>query len=140
MKLYNHAAFHTPLLKATSDQAQEQLRSHLFTAPKTPIIDGQGHIWQPLSSDPELLYQYTLATQVYDYYNFTSAVQVSVKEFAPDRVAILGPGNTLGGAVAQSLINMNWQGLIDKSSFIERQKVDPLILAMGMPEQRTLVT
>ena len=62
-----------------------------------------------------------------------------MKEFAPDRVAILGPGNTLGGAVAQSLISMRWRGLNDKSSFIERQKVDPLILAMGMPEQRNLV-
>ena len=140
MKLYNHAAFHTPMLKDTSARAFTELPAHLFGAPHTPIIDGRGHIWQPLSSDPAALYHYTLAAQVYDYYNFTSAVQVSVKEFAPDRVVILGPGNTLGGAVAQSLIQMRWRGLVDKESFIERQKVDPLIMAMGMPEQRALVT
>ena len=139
MKLYNHAAFHTPLLKSTSDEARTLLSSSLFGAPHTPIIDGQGHIWQPMSSDPDALYHYTLATQVYDHYNFTAAVQVGVKEFAPDRVVVLGPGNTLGGAVAQSLIQMQWRGLVDKESFIERQKVDPLIMAMGMPEQRALV-
>ena len=139
MKLYNHAAFHTPLLKSTSEQARTQLPASLFGTPHIPIIDGQGHIWQPMTSDPDMLYHYTLATQVYDHYNFTAAVQVSVKEFAPDRVVILGPGNTLGGAVAQSLIQMKWQGLIDKKSFIARQKTDPLIMAMGIPEQRALV-
>ena len=139
MKLYNHAAFHTPMLEGTSVQARRLLSKDLFGMPKIPVIDGQGHIWQTLSSDPHLLYHYTLATQVYEQYNFTAAVQVSVKEFAPDRVIILGPGNTLGGAVAQALIQMQWKGLVDKASFIARQKTDPLILAMGMPEQRQLV-
>jgi [acyl-carrier-protein] S-malonyltransferase len=138
MKLYNHAAFHTPLLHATSEQARNQLSTHLFQAPHLPVIDGQGHIWQPLSSDPVALHHYTLATQVYEHYNFTAAVQVSVKEFAPDKIIILGPGNTLGGAVAQALIQMQWKGLTNKASFIERQKTDPVILAMGMPEQRIL--
>ena len=74
------------------------------------------------------------------YYDFTRAVQVGVKEFAPDRVIILGPGATLGGAVAQSLIGINWQGWASKEDFATRQKTDPYILAMGMEDQRKLVT
>ena len=140
MKLMNHAAFHTPLLRSVSEQALQELPHHFFQQPHIPLVDGQGHIWQPWSSDAQALHRYTLASQVYEYYNFTAAVQVSVKEFAPDRIIILGPGNTLGGAVAQALIQMQWKGLVNKASFIERQQSDPVILAMGMPEQRALVT
>jgi hypothetical protein len=45
----------------------------------------------------------------------------------------------LGGAVAQSLIDFNWQGLTSKQDFLDRQKSDPIVLSMGMEGQRELV-
>lgn len=139
MKLFNHAAFHTPLLKDTSEKALQELPASLFQTPCLPLIDGRGHIWQPYATDTSQLHDYTLAHQVYEHYDYTTAVQVAVKEFAPDNLIILGPGATLGGATAQSLIQLDWQNISDKSSFIERQKSEPFILAMGMEEQRKLV-
>ncbi|GGK54297.1 ACP S-malonyltransferase [Amphritea balenae] len=139
LRLHNHAAFHTPLLKKISDHALQRLPSELFAAPSLPLIDGRGHIWQPLSSDTQALHQYTLGHQVFQPYDFSKAIEVSVKEFAPDRIIILGPGSTLGGAVAQALININWQGLSCKEDFIRQQKTDPYVLAMGLEEQRAMV-
>ena len=140
MKLYNHAAFHTPLLKETSAKAMNLMAAGLFQAPTIPMIDGQGHIWKPYNTDTQALYDYTLGTQVHDQYNFSKAIEVAVKEFAPDKLIILGPGATLGGAVAQSLIQHDWQEMSCKQDFIDRQKGDdPFILAMGMEAQRALV-
>lgn len=140
MNLFNHAAFHTPLLNQISLKAQSMLSSALFSPPKVPLIDGLGQIWQPYSCDPQALYNYTLGTQVVDTYDFTKAVEVAIKEFAPDKLIVLGPGATLGGAVAQSLIQHQWQGLRNKKDFIALQKTDPFILAMGLEDQRKLVS
>ncbi|WP_199610336.1 ACP S-malonyltransferase [Flocculibacter collagenilyticus] len=140
MKLFNHAAFHTPLLENVSQQAQQLLPVNLFTPPQLPMIDGEGHVWQPYHSDIYSLHHYTLATQVATPYNFTAAITTALKEFAPDKLIILGPGNTLGGAVAQTLIKHQWQNMTNKEDFIDRQTSDPFILAMGHPEQRQLVT
>ena len=139
MKLYNHAAFHTPLLKEVSATAQQMMKAELFQAPSLPMIDGQGHIWQPYSADAYAMHHYTLATQVYDYYDFSKSIEVAIKEYAPDKLIILGPGNTLGGSVAQTLINHKWHGMTCKDDFIATQKSDPFILAMGHEEQRKLV-
>ncbi|KGJ89390.1 ACP S-malonyltransferase [Thalassotalea sp. ND16A] len=136
MNLFNHAAFHTPLLTDTSAKAKTLLSSELFCTPQLPLIDGLGNIWQPYSSDLNALYDYTLDTQVVEPYNFSKAIEVAVKEFAPDKLIILGPGATLGGAVAQSLIKQQWLGLNCKADFISRQKSDPFILAMGLEDQR----
>lgn len=139
MNLFNHAAFHTPLLNDTSAQAKSILAPSLFNAPSLPLIDGLGQIWQPYSCDPQALYEYTLGTQVVETYDFTKAIEVAVKEFAPDKLIVLGPGATLGGAVAQSLIQHEWLGLQSKKDFISLQKTDPFILAMGLNDQRKLV-
>jgi hypothetical protein len=72
-------------------------------------------------------------------YNFSKAVEVAIKEFAPDELVILGPGATLGGAVAQSLIKHQWLAMNNKSDFIARQKESPYILSMGLPAQRKMV-
>jgi malonyl CoA-acyl carrier protein transacylase len=136
MNLFNHAAFHTPLLKDTADKAQTLLPSSLFSPPEIPLIDGRGKIWQPLSTDAQQLYSYTLNTQVVEPYNFSRAIEVAVKEFAPDKLIILGPGSTLGGSVAQCLIVHQWLGLNNKSDFIQLQKSTPYLLAMGLSEQR----
>lgn len=139
MRLFNHAAFHTPLLQQTSDKAFALLEQCLFDKPKLPLIDGRGHIWQPMSTDTTALRDYTLGEQVTQAYDFSAAIEVAVKEFAPDKLIITGPGTTLGGAVAQSLIQQHWLDLQSKSDFIAMQKSDPFVLAMGIPEQRELV-
>ncbi|NQY63872.1 MAG: ACP S-malonyltransferase [Alteromonadaceae bacterium] len=136
MNLFNHAAFHTPLLNETSVKAKSLLSKDLFVQPDIPLIDGLGQSWQPHSCDTGALYDYTLGTQVVAPYNFSKAIEVAVKEYAPDKLIILGPGATLGGAVAQSLIKQQWLGLKSKSDFIAMQKQDPYILAMGIEEQR----
>ncbi len=135
--LPNHAAFHTPLQKPISDKALDIFKSDMFGSPHIPLIDGRGHIWRSHATDNKAIYDYTLAHQVCEYYDFTRAVHVGMKEFAPDCIIILGAGTTLGGAVAQSLIQINWDGLSCKKDFTKRQESDnPIIYAMGIDEQR----
>ena len=67
-------------------------------------------------------------------------MQVAVKEYAPDVIILPGPGDTLGGAIAQALIGIEWQGIAGKADFMARQAADPILLSMGRPEQRALVT
>ena len=114
------------------------LGDDLFQAPSIPMIDGRGHIWTPFSTDPHEMWDYTLGHQMHTSYDFTKAVQVGVKEFAPDAVIILGPGSSLGGAVAQSLIDIGWQNWHSKNDFIARQKDSPYIIALGLDDQRKL--
>lgn len=139
MRLFNHAAFHTPLLDGIAKKAQSLMQSDIFAKPTIPMVDGRGNIWQPYSCNEKALHRYTLGTQVKDVYDYSKAIEVSIKEFAPDKIIILGPGATLGGATAQVLIKHNWYDLHSKADFIQRQKTDPVILSMGMPGQRELV-
>jgi len=138
MRLANHGAFHTSLLKPIAQMGQAALPQALFAQPALPLIDGQGSTWFPGSTDLGGLRDYTLGHQVTRTYNFTRAIQASVKEFAPDCLVVLGPGNLLGGAVAQSLVAIDWQGLDSKADFAARHAADPLLISMGMEEQRAL--
>ncbi len=138
--LVNHAAFHTPMLKETSAKAFQALGRDLFQAPNVPLIDGRGNIWQTYSTDPEHLRDYTLGTQVVEVYDFSKAIEVALKEFAPDKLILLGPGSTSGGALAQIMIQNRWFGLDSKAAFSDRQAKDPVLLAMGRPEQAAIVS
>ncbi len=138
--LVNHAAFHTPLLRPTSERAFRELGPELFNKPLLPLVDGRGVIWQPYSTDTAALRDYTLGAQVYDTYDFTTAVSVALKEFAPDALILLGPGSTSGGALGQILIQNAWAGLGAKADFSARQAKDPLIFAMGRDDQRAAVS
>ena len=140
MRLAGHAAFHSPLLSHIAREAQRRLPPGLFTGPSLPLVDGRGVIWRPFASTPEALWDYTLDAQVTETYDFAAAIRVSVREFAPDLLIILGPGETLGGAVAQSLIAIDWRGLADKNDFSRRQATAPVVLAMSRADQRSPVT
>ena len=72
-------------------------------------------------------------------YDFTAAIRTAAREFAPDLFIIPGPGTTLGGAVAQSLILAHWRGMDSKAAFQTRQAAEPLLISMGLPEQRAMV-
>lgn len=140
MRLANHAAFHSPLLQPNSDSGRAALPASMFNQPDTPLIDGRGHVWSPGTCDLNALWDYTFGAQVVETYDFTRAVQTGLKEFAPDCVIVLGPGNTLGGATAQSILFQNWMGMATKADFTAKQSSAPYLLAMGHEEQRKLVT
>ncbi|UWR60494.1 ACP S-malonyltransferase [Phaeobacter inhibens] len=140
MRLANHAAFHTELQAPVAAAGRARLSQSLFGPAKKPLVDGRGQIWWPGADTVERLWGYTLNTQVVEPYHFTRAVQVAAQEFAPDLFIVAGPGTTLGGAVAQSLVQINWQGLSNKAAFKARQEQVPLVVAMGDPVQRALVS
>ena len=117
MLLPYHAAFHTPLLELVAARARREIKSGAFSMPAIPMIDGRGHIWRPHMSDIHALWDYTLGAQVTRTYDFTRAVTVGVREFAPDCLIILGPGETLGSAVIQSLIAANWRDMASRADF-----------------------
>lgn len=139
MRLFNHAAFHTPLLNDVSLKAKQMMSDKLFSKPRIPLIDGRGHVWQPYSSDLSQLWDYTLGEQVTETYDFSAAIEVALKEFAPDKLILLGPGGTLGGAIGQCISAHKWQDMTNKNDFVNRQKTDPYLLAMGLEEQRARV-
>jgi acyl transferase domain-containing protein len=138
-QLVNHGAFHTPLLKEISQTAEHSLYRIQFQKPRWPMIDGRGHVWPTYATHWQDLYNYTLGHQVTETYDFTRSVEVALKEFAPDRLVLLGPGNSLGGAIGQILIKNQWLGLKNKEDFQRRQEQDPFLLSMGVEEQATRV-
>ncbi|WP_170751559.1 ACP S-malonyltransferase [Ruegeria lacuscaerulensis] len=140
MRLANHAAFHTALQAPVAAEGRARLGADLFGQPERPLIDGRGKIWWPAATDTQALWNYTLGHQVTEPYDFTRAVQTAAREFAPDLFIVAGPGATLGGAVAQSLVLADWRGLANKPAFQARQDAQPFLIAMGRDDQRALAT
>jgi malonyl CoA-acyl carrier protein transacylase len=140
LRLVNHGPFHTPLMTGSSERALAQLPSDWFGSPEMPMVDGRGHIWRPFASAPRALHDYTFAAQILETYDFTRAIQVAVREYAPDRIILLGPGDTLGGAIAQALIAIEWRDLRSKRDFQEMQAGEPFLISMGRDDQRRLVS
>lgn len=140
LRLTNHAAFHTALQAPVAARGQASLPENLFGQPGLPLIDGRGAIWWPDGTNPADLRAYTLGHQVTATYDFTRAITVAAREFAPDLFVVTGPGTTLGGATAQALIAAGWKGLRDKDDFQTRQASAPCLIAMGRPDQRRIVT
>jgi malonyl CoA-acyl carrier protein transacylase len=139
LRLVNHGPFHTPLMTGSSERALEQIPSGWFGSPDVAMIDGRGHVWRPFATEPRALHDYTFVAQILETYDFTRAIQVAVRENAPDRIILLGPGDTLGGAIAQALIAIRWRGLGSKRDFQEMQAADPFLISMGREDQRGLV-
>ena len=134
-----HSAFHTSLLSGVVATAQSSFNRNIFNRPSIPLVDGRGNIWSPWSTNKSELYNYTLGHQIIKPYNFSASIEVALKEFCPDNIILLGPGNTLGGPVAQVLINHNWNDLKTKSEFVQNQAENPFVLSMGIDEQRGIV-
>ena len=135
-----HAAFHTSLMRKVSNSAFQKIPKSFFSKPKIPIIDGIGRIWSPYSSNLEDLYKYTIDDQVTKIFNFTKSITTALKEFSPDRLILLGPGNSLGGVVGQIIIKNKWNSIETKKMFISKQKKDPFLISMGIVEQREIVS
>ncbi len=139
LRLANHAAFHTALQAPVAAEGRRRLPVSLFEQPDLPMIDGRGHVWWPGATDVAALWDYTLGHQVTETYDFTRAIEVAAHEFAPDLFVVTGPGTTLGGAIAQSLILADWAGMTSKAAFQEIQTKEPILISMGMDDQRARV-
>lgn len=136
MRLPGHGPFHTPLMGPSAAAARTSLPQAWFSQPQIPLIDGRGGIWRRASTDPVALWDYTFGHQILQPYDFTAAITVALKEFAPDRLVLLGPGETLGGAIAQVIIRNNWLDISSRSRFAARQGEDPFLIGLGRPGQR----
>jgi len=134
-----HAAYHTALLESVSEKAFTMLPEKMFQKPIIPLIDGRGYIWSPWATNSNDLWNYTLGHQVCNTYDFTMAINVAIKEFCPDKLVLLGPGNTLGGPIGQIITGLNWKNISCKKDFINRQKTDPFLISLGIPGQRNLI-
>lgn len=139
MRLANHAGFHCHLQQPVAEAGRARIAPSLFGQPDVPLVDGRGHVWWPGASDTVALRDYTLGHQVVETYDFTRAISNAAREFAPDLFIVTGPGTTLGGAVAQSLILADWRSMASKADFQQRQAEQPLLVSMGMEDQRALV-
>lgn len=146
LQLLGNAAFHSPLMAPASERALsgprgiDGLGGLGWRAPEVPLVDGRGAQWRPLTTDPDELLEYTLGTQVVDTFDFAATVRVALREYAPDRIVLLGPGDSLGGAVAQVLVRERWRGIDSREAFLERQRQDPFLVSMARPEQAALVS
>lgn len=139
LQLPMHSAFHTPLLAETSAVAENLLADLPLRSPKTPLIAGDGQVFGPWAS-PKAILDYTLGAQVTDCYDFSLSIKTALGSFAPEAIVLPGPGDTLGGPVAQIMIQLGWRGLRDKKDFLNAQAEDqPLVFSMAWPKQRRLV-
>ena len=134
-----HSAFHTPLLNEITYLAKDKNSIEIFDKPKIPIIDGMGNIWSNFSTNISKLYDYTFGYQIVNPFDYTKAITVAIKEFAPDKIILLGPGNSLGAPTAQILIKENWLEMDSKESFQAIQDEKSYIISMSRKDQRLQV-
>ncbi len=134
MRLQNHAAFHSHLQEPVAAEGRLRIGQEVFGQPGLPMIDGRGHIWRPKAASLTDLYEYTLGHQIVDTFNFTKAIRTAMFEYMPDIVFVLGPGTTLGGATAQSLLISGWRGLRSKLDFKDRLAQGRFLVSLGDPE------
>ncbi len=117
LKLTGHSAFHSPLMEPMAASAQAVGTAFSWRAPVIAMVDGRGHSWRPISSDPKSLAHYTLHTQIVETYDFHASLRVALREYAPDSIILLGPGKQLSGALGQICAIESWGGVRGKSDF-----------------------
>ncbi len=135
-RLAFHAAFHTPLVQEASERGLDALSELDWRRPDLPLVDGQGRLYSPFSTRVDVLEDYTLVDQVLTTFDFTLSLRMALRELQPDLLVLLGPGATLGGAIAQVLIQEHWRGIRSKSDFQSIQgSEEPVLLSMGRADQ-----
>jgi len=132
IKLAQHGPYHTHLAAPVAAAARGALAGLAFNVPTATLIDGRGRQFTPWSTDVAALRDYTLGAQVTTPYHFTATVRVALREFAPERLVLPGPGNTLGSIAGQVLIAEGWRGVCSKADFQALQASDaPLVDSLG---------
>ena len=117
LRLVGHGPYHTPLVQPVADKAQAQLARLGWRKPRVTLIDGSGKRHSPWSASPEALRDYTLGPELTTPYDVTLSVRVGLREYAPDRIVLPGPGNPLGSICGQILIEEGWRGLHARADF-----------------------
>ncbi|MCB1050510.1 MAG: ACP S-malonyltransferase [Acidobacteria bacterium] len=139
-QLSKHAAFHTPIMDEASSYGLMHLARLPFQQPTIPMIDGRGYIWRPYQSAISELTNYTFGHQVTQPFDFTTSVRVALREYNPDHLVLLGPGESLGGSIGQIFIEEGWRGIRSKSDFMAAQKsAHPPLIAMNRVDQAQLI-
>ena len=134
-----HSAFHTPLMRETAARARADLADLALRSPAITLVAGDGTVFRPWA-DPAAILRYTLGPQIVEPFDLERAIATAVGELGPDAIVLPGPGDNLGGAVAQILIARGWRGLRDRRDFREAQAGDrPIVVAMSRPAQRARV-
>jgi len=121
-RLAQHGPYHTPLLEGVARKARERLAGLDFARPRVTLVDGRGRCHAPWSSDPGEIRDYTLGVQITTPFDFTASVRVGLREFAPDLLALPGPGNSLGGICGQVLVAEGWRGIRARDEFERAQE------------------
>jgi len=117
LRLAQHGPYHTPLVEPVSQRAQQELGQLEFRRPWTTLIDGSGRRHTPWSADVAGLRAYTFGAQVTQPYDFTASVRVALCEHGPERLVLVGPGNTLGSITGQILVETRWKGIRSREDF-----------------------
>lgn len=131
-----HSAFHTPLMAATGERARRDLADLPIRSPAITLIGGDGVVHRPWAA-PAALWDYTLGAQIVEPFDFGRAIATALGELGPDVLVLPGPGDSLGGAIAQVLIAQRWRGLASRADFTAMQaSAQPIVLAMTRPDQR----
>lgn len=127
-RLVGHGPYHTPLVQPVADKARAQLARLAWGKPRVTLIDGSGKRHTPWSASPEALRDYTLGPELTTPYDVTLSVRVGLREFAPERIVLPGPGNPLGSICGQILIEEGWRGLRSRADFDAAQaSTSPLV-------------
>jgi [acyl-carrier-protein] S-malonyltransferase len=134
VRLPLHSAFHTPLMSSASERAISELALD-WRSPTVPLIDGRGRVHRPAWADPAEIATYTLTTQVVDTYGFAASVRTALHHLAPDRIVVLGPGNSLGAPLAAIAVDSHWQGMLDRAAF-EAASSAMYLASFGVARQR----
>ena len=131
-RLMGHGPYHTPLLADVATRARAQLGRLAFTRPHIALVDGRGKRHSPWSADPDELRNYTLGAQITTPYDVTTGVRMMLREWAPDRLVLPGPGNPLGSICGQILIDEGWRAIHSRTDFERvQQSEQPIVVSMG---------
>jgi len=131
MRLAQHGPYHTSLLQGIAAKARRQLERLAFRAPRVTLIDGTGARFTPWSTDPAELAAYTLGKQIVSPFSFTACVRAALREYAPERIVLPGPGNTLGSTCGQVLVMEGYRGIGSRDDFERVQESDtPVVWSM----------
>jgi [acyl-carrier-protein] S-malonyltransferase len=131
LRLAQHGPYHTPLAAGVAERAREKMAKLRFRAPEVALVDGRGVRWSPWSADEGELARYTLGEQVVAPFDFTRCVRVVLREHAPERLVLPGPGNSLGGVCGQVLAMEGWRGVRSKGDFEALQAgEEPAVVSM----------
>lgn len=130
-RLLRHGPYHTPWVAEVSVEAERRLVGLEFQRPLATLIDGHGRQHSPWSADVRELRRYTFGAQVTEPYDLGASLRVLLREHAPARIVLPGPGNTLGGVLGQVMIEEGWSGIASKAAFQAAQaEPEPLVVSM----------